>query len=474
MTKIKLNDLKFRYDVYQIANLFYDSNDIEFIEESYDFYVQINLQSVVCGDELISIQTQVLENSSVKELLKKTVFKYLYEKTGDELPWGTLVGIRPSKIALALINQGLSENTIVEYYDEHYLTRKDKAKLCIEVAKLEKAEVNGETNTISVYIGMPFCPTRCSYCSFTSNSIVGCAGLVEPYLKALKHEIKSLSEYINLKSLKIQNVYFGGGTPTSISEDQFEELMKIIYGEFIENKNIREFTVECGRADSITKKKLEVMKKYGVHRISINPQTMNDETLKQIGRSHSALDVINSFNLAREMGFNDINMDIIIGLPGEGIEHVRRTCAEIFKLKPDNITVHGMSIKRSSKLHESFLKNDKTKKLTQSEINSMYEASAELSKQLNMKPYYMYKQKNMFGNMENVGYCTQLKEGIYNIQMIEEKQTIIALGADAVTKVIFLKENRIERAANVKDLREYINRIDEMISRKINLLNTLY
>ena len=174
------------------------------------------------------------------------------------------------------------------------------------------------------------------------------------------------------------------------------------------------------------------------------------------------------------MGFNNINMDIIIGLPDEGIEHVGKTCEEILKLNPDNITVHGMSIKRSSKLHENFIKNHNSNNLTQNEINSMYEASVQLSKQLNMKPYYMYKQKNMFGNMENVGYSTELKEGIYNIQMIEEKQTIIALGADAVTKVIFKNENRIERTANVKDLREYINRIDEMINRKINLLNTIY
>ena len=474
MAKIKLNDLRFRYDVYQIANLFYDSNDLEFLEEDYDFYVLIKPKSIVCGYELSFIELPILKNSSIKEIVKKTVFKYLYNKTGKELPWGTLVGIRPSKIALALIDDGLDEKAIIKFYSEHYLMREDKAKLCIQVAKLEKKEVNAEANTISVYIGMPFCPTRCSYCSFTSNSIEGCKSLVEPYLKALKHEIRSLSDYINKKSLKLQCVYFGGGTPTSINEDEFEDLLGIIHSEFIKGKNIREFTVECGRADSITKRKLESMKKYDATRISINPQTMNDETLKLVGRNHSVLDVINKFNLARKMGFNNINMDIIIGLPGEGIKQVRKTCAEILKLSPDNITVHGMSIKRSSKLHESFMKKHKLNNLTQNEINSMYEASFLLSKNLNMIPYYMYKQKNMFGNMENVGYTTELKEGIYNIQMIEERQTIIALGADAVTKVIFLNENRIERAANVKDLREYINRVDEMITRKINLLNTLY
>jgi len=474
MVKIKLNNLKFRYDVYQIANLFYNSNDIEFLEEGYDFYVLINVETIVCGDKDCLIEIPISGNCYIKEILKKTVFKYLYNKTGNELPWGTLVGIRPSKIALTLIDNGLSEDTIIKYYNEHYLTREDKSKLCIEVAKFEKKVLNSDTNIISIYIGMPFCPTRCSYCSFTSNSIEGCTSLVEPYLKALKHEIKILSDYINKKSLKIQCVYFGGGTPTSINDDAFKDLLEIIYREFIKGKDVREFTVECGRADSITKRKLESMKKYSVDRISINPQTMNDETLKLVGRNHSALDVINTYNLARNMGFNNINMDIIIGLPGERIENVEKTCEKILRLNPDNITVHGLSIKRSSKLHEDLIKNHNTNNLTQIEINSMYKASVLLSKQLNMKPYYIYKQKNMFGNMENIGYSKKYKEGIYNIQMIEEKQTIIALGADAVTKVIFKNENRIERADNVKDLREYINRIDEMISRKINLLNTIY
>lgn len=348
MAKIRLNDSKFRYDVYQIANLFYDSTDIEFLEEGYDFYVWIKTKSIVCGDEFSFIELPILENSPIKEMIKKTVFKYLYNKTGKELPWGTLVGIRPSKIALALTKEGLGQEAIIKYYNEHYLTRQDKAELCIQVAGLEKKEVNTEANTISVYIGMPFCPTRCTYCSFTSNSIEGRKKMVEPYLKALKHEIKSLSEYINTKSLKIQCVYFGGGTPTSIGEAQFEQLMKMIHIEFIKGKNIREFTVECGRADSITKKKLETMKRYDVNRISINPQTMNDDTLKLVGRKHSVLEVINTFNLAREMGFNNINMDIIIGLPGEGLKQVKKTCMEILKLHPDNITLHGMSIKRSS------------------------------------------------------------------------------------------------------------------------------
>ncbi len=321
---------------------------------------------------------------------------------------------------------------------------------------------------------MPFCPTRCVYCSFASNPIANCKDIVEPYLEALSHEIKSISKYIKEKKLNIECVYFGGGTPTSINDEQFEFIMKCIYEAFTEHNKVKEFTVECGRPDSITLLKLKAMKKYGVDRISINPQTMNDDTLKLIGRSHSVNDVIEKFAMARELGFVNINMDLIVGLPGEKIPHIIKTCDKIFQLKPDSITIHGMTIKRASRLHENMLNNYKFEIPGQEELNQMYEITVELSEKLDMKPYYMYRQKNMVGSMENVGYKKPGKEGIYNIQMIEEKQTVIALGADAVCKVVFLDENRHERFANIKDVSEYIKRVEEMIEKKIALLETLY
>jgi oxygen-independent coproporphyrinogen-3 oxidase len=250
--------------------------------------------------------------------------------------------------------------------------------------------------------------------------------------------------------------------------------MHLIYSCLISEKNIKEFTVECGRPDSITENKLKSMKEFKVDRISINPQTMNDDTLKKIGRNHTAEDVRDKYNMARKLGFQNINMDIIVGLNGEDLTHIEKTCESLFDLSPDSITVHGLSIKRASRLHESILNNKVVDSLSQDEINKMYERTAELAHNLDMKPYYMYRQKNMFGNMENVGYAKPSKEGIYNIQMIEEKQTIIAAGADAVSKVVFPDENRIERFANVKDVKEYINRIDEMINKKIKLLDSLY
>ena len=474
MTKVRLNDLKYRYDVYQMLNLFYSFNDIDFVEGDYDIDVEINLHNIVINNKEISKIYNLLEEVPVKEQIKKSVFLFLKDLTGKELPWGTLIGIRPSKIATSLLNEGMKEDEIVGYFYDHYLASEEKAKLCMEVAKNERETVTKNRDSISVYIGMPFCPTRCLYCSFTSNPIGGNKALVESYLQALNYEIEELGKFINEHNLNIQCVYFGGGTPTSVNDSQFEEVMKKIFNTFVEGRNIEEFTVECGRPDSITESKLKTMKNYLVGRISINPQTMNDDTLKAIGRNHSVSEVKNCFNLARQLGFDNINMDIIVGLPGEGIDHVKNTCEEIQALNPENLTVHGMSVKRASKLYEKLLDNYKLKELKQSEINEMYNVTAELSKKLHMKPYYMYRQKNMVGNMENVGYAKADKEGIYNIQMIEDTQTIIALGADAVSKIVFFEENRIERFANVKDIKEYVNRIEEMVSKKIELLGSLY
>ncbi len=471
---VKLNNMKYRLDVYQTINIFYNSLDIEFVEENWDFYISIDEQSLTVKNDKANMEYVFENDLSHKENIKNAIFKYFTEYTSKIMPWGTLVGIRPSKIALTLMNEGKDDEDIRDYFHKHFYTRRDKAELCINIAKVERKLVNKDQNTISVYIGMPFCPTRCLYCSFTSNPIESCKSVIEPYLNSLKYEIEETAKYIKKKNLDIQCVYFGGGTPTSVNDEQFEKIMQDIYNSFVKENDIKEFTVECGRPDSITLNKLESMKKYKVDRISINPQTMNDDTLKLIGRRHSVSEVIDKFNLARECGLDNINMDIIIGLPGEGINHIIKTIDDIAKLSPDSITVHGMSVKRGSRLHENMINNVNLSVADQKELNLMYEKTVDLAERLNMKPYYMYRQKNMVGNMENVGYSVKEKEGLYNIQMIEEKQTIIACGADAITKIVFLDENRIERHGNVKDVREYINRVKEMVEKKINLLNTLY
>ncbi|KOA21074.1 oxygen-independent coproporphyrinogen-III oxidase-like protein HemZ [Clostridium homopropionicum DSM 5847] len=472
MIIIKLNDLKYRYDVYHIFKLFYDN--IDFKEESYDFIVDISPKEIKFINEENEISIYKFQGRlKFKEELRNIIFIYLSSLTHKKLPWGTLIGIRPTKKVHQMMDKGLAENEIIETLNKNYFVAGNKAKLCIQVANMERKHVNKDLKIISVYVGMPFCPTRCLYCSFASNPINSCKKLVEPYLKALEYEIDRISEFINKKNLEIECVYFGGGTPTSIEDKEFENILFKIYESFVKGRNVKEFNVECGRPDSINENKLSAMKKYEVNRISINPQSMNDVTLKAIGRSHEEKDIIEKFNLARSLGFDNINMDLIIGLPNEGLEEVRKTCEEIFKLNPDNITVHGMAIKRGSILHEQILLG-KIKLIEQLELDSMYDETVKLAEKLRMKPYYMYRQKNMIGNTENVGYSKLSKEGLYNIQMIEEKQTIIALGADAVTKVVFLETDKIERVGNLKDIKEYINRLEEKIEEKLNVLETLY
>ncbi|MDS0524413.1 coproporphyrinogen III oxidase [Clostridium sp. SHJSY1] len=471
---IKLNDFKYRYDVYQMFNIYFPLDEIKFSDLEGDYYVNIDLNKITFDYKECHNEVSVKEDEHIKETIKKVIFESLGKITKETYPWGTLVGIRPSKIALKLLREGKSEEEIKEFFYEKHFTYGDKVKLCIDVANSEDRFVNKDEKTISIYIGMAFCPTRCLYCSFASNPIGGNRKLVSPYLEALNYEIEEIHKYIDEKSLKVETVYFGGGTPTSIDEEEFENIMNKIYNSFVDKREIKEFTVECGRPDSITMKKLETMKKYDVSRISINPQTMNDKTLSLIGRNHTSSDVIEKFNMAKSLGFEDINMDMIIGLPGEGLEEAKHTAEEIRKLSPDSLTVHGLSLKRGSIMYENFILKKGLGLKSQDEVMKMYSESKHLAESLKLKPYYMYRQKNMVGNMENLGYAKEGKECIYNIQMIEDKQTIIALGADAVTKAVFLKDNRIERFGNVKDVREYVNRIKEMVDGKKELLDTLY
>ena len=469
--KIKLNDMKYRYDVYQMFNIYFPLDEIKFLDDG-DYIVNILDSKVEFINGDYNNEAEISEN--IKEDIKRLVFSSLKDITKEEYPWGILVGIRPSKIALKYLEEGKTEEEIIEIFKKKHLASEEKAKLCIEIAKTEVSFVNNDSKNIAIYIGMAFCPTRCFYCSFAANPIMGNKKLVNPYLEALIYEIREMKKYVDERNLNIETVYFGGGTPTAVNNEEFELIMQEAYNAFVEGKGIKEFTVECGRPDSITKEKLETMKKFNVTRISINPQTMNDETLKMIGRRHNSKDVIEKFNLARSMGFNDINMDMIIGLPGEGIKEVLHTKEEILKLHPDSLTVHGLSLKRASILYENFILKKGIQVKKQAELADMYEESRILAKKLGLHPYYMYRQKNMVGNMENLGYSRKGAECIYNIQMIEDKQTIIALGADAVSKVVFLEEGRIERFANIKDVREYCNRIEEMVEGKKKLLDTLY
>lgn len=471
--KVNLNNLKYRYEVYQLFNVYFPMNDIQFLDKEQADYI------VYIDESRLSFQyKEYFKEESLGEDIKNSLRRFLFlclrDLTNDIYPWGILIGIRPSKIALKFLKEGKAKEEIIEIFKEKYIAHAEKAKLCIDVAKAEERIVNQDSKNIAIYIGMAFCPTKCMYCSFTSNPIGSHKKMVMPYVESLIKEIREISIYVREKNLNVETVYFGGGTPTSVSDGEFMMVMDGIYNGFIKDGNVKEFTVECGRPDTLNKTKLQIMKECNVTRISINPQTMNDKTLKLIGRTHSSEDIKEKFKMARKLGFEDINMDIIIGLPGEGHAEVLKTKEELLKLKPDSITVHGLALKRGSIMYENFVLKKGIPLTPHEEIVKMYAESKNLAEELGLSPYYMYRQKNMVGNMENLGYAKEGKECIYNIQMIEERQTIIALGAAAVSKVVFLEEDRLERFPNLKDLNEYVTRIDEMIERKKELLNSLY
>ena len=399
----------------------------------------------------------------IKNALKRVCYDALSKYTNYRLPWGILTGIRPTKIVHELIHEGKDDNEIDSILENTYKISPNKRNLMIQVAKRELSVLdNNKPGAINIYIGIPFCPTRCVYCSFTAYSLEKCSQYTEPYLEALFKEIEFVAGA--KKNANIHSLYIGGGTPTSLNEDQLESLLKHIKANF-DLSQIEEYTIEAGRPDTITPEKLRIMKQYGVSRISINPQTMNQKTLDLIGRRHSVENIIEVFEEARKAGHDNINMDIILGLPGETPEDVEYTISELKKLKPENITVHTMAIKRASRLREIMRERDVN--LTQAkDIERMLEICEKEIAEIGLVPYYMYRQKNMLGNYENVGYATKDTFGIYNIEIMEEAETIIALGAGAITKIVYGDGTKIDRVPNVKSLTDYINRIDEMIERK--------
>ena len=411
------------------------------------------------------INVDPADRKETKNQLKIVLYKMIEKGIGHGLPWGTLSGIRPTKIAMKCLEDGMNDEQTYDYLKENYLASDEKINLSMEIAKREKALLDrlDYEKGYSLYVGIPFCPSTCAYCSFTSYPLGVWKNRVDEYLDALEKELSYVADTFKDKTLN--SVYIGGGTPTTLLPYQLDRLIKKIKGSF-DLSNCLEFTVEAGRPDSITREKLETLKANGISRISVNPQTMKQKTLDIIGRHHTVEDTINSFKLARETGFDNINMDIILGLPGEVEDDVTNTIEEIKKLNPDSLTVHSLAIKRASKLNQWIEENGiKTLHNTDSTMDIAQKGALELG----MKPYYLYRQKNMSGNFENVGYAREGKYGIYNILIMEEVQTIVALGAGSITKRVF-PDGRIERCDNVKDVALYIEKIDEMIERKRKLL----
>ena len=413
--------------------------------------------------------TDFLDRKATKNSLKRLIYRAMNNITGRQLPWGTLTGIRPTKIPMSLLERKrpMSFDKIYDYMKDTYYVSDEKINLSRDIAKRE-IEILKDIDYkegYSLYIGIPFCPSTCLYCSFTSYNVSMYKSKMDAYVDSVIKEIEYVAK--EFKNKKLNTVYFGGGTPTTLEPEQLDRLIGKVKSSF-DFSYMQEFTVEAGRPDSITRDKLLVLKKHGVTRISINPQTMKQETLDIIGRKHTVEQVIETFNLARELGFDNINMDFIVGLPNESIEDVRYTMDETLKLNPDSITVHSLAIKRAARLN---MFRDVYKELSIENNQEIMKLTADYAARMNMEPYYLYRQKNIAGNLENVGYAREGKAGIYNILIMEEKQTIVALGAGSVTKYVFPDGERIERVDNVKNVDQYIDRIDEMIERKINFFD---
>lgn len=476
MILVKLNEPNFEYDIHSLIKAFYPEENVSVTaeEKNYEEPVTANLEinyqesSIQIAwkeaDIMHEFAVETSDRAETKNKLKQELYQLLSKQKGENLPWGTLTGIRPTKIPMKLLEEGKSRSEIKAYMQETYFASDEKIELSMDIAEreLELLKKLDYENGYSLYIGIPFCPTTCLYCSFTSYPLFSWRNKVDMYLDALEKEI----DYVAVKFYhkKLNSIYIGGGTPTTLEPYQLDRLIRKIKCSF-DLSHCLEFTVEAGRPDSITKEKLEVLKKWGINRISINPQTMKDETLKLIGRHHTVAQTVESFQMARELGFDNINMDLILGLPGETLEDVKNTMEQIAELKPDNLTVHSLALKRAARLN-MFKEDYKDYKMVNTKEHMNLVAS--YAKELSLEPYYLYRQKSMAGNLENVGYAAAGKAGVYNILIMEEKQTIVACGAGTVTKRVY-SDGRIERCDNVKDVAQYIERNDEMIDRKKKL-----
>ena len=468
MIYVRLNEDNFEYDIYSLVKAFYPKEEVRIgteaapEDEGLLFCMNVNYEDHKLTLDGREIEIDYSNRPDTKNRLKLAIYESLSTRTGKTLPWGTLTGIRPTKISLGMIENGASDEQVTAYMKETYLTSQEKIDLSLQVSHMEHKLLSkiDYDNGYSVYIGIPFCPSTCLYCSFTSYPIGLWTKKLDDYLAALEKEMAFTAEACKGKSLT--TIYIGGGTPTSLDEEHMEKLLSLV-DKYFDTESLLEYTIEAGRPDSITYEKLQVMKNHPVTRISINPQTMNQKTLDLIGRFHKVEDIHKVFGWARELGFDNINMDMILGLPGETIDDVKYTLDEIKELAPDNLTVHSLALKHSARLNidrEAY--DDYLIDNSQSHMDICLEAA----KDMGMEPYYLYRQKNMAANLENIGYATAGKEGLYNILIMEEKQTIMALGCGTACKFVTDHGATVTRCENVKDVQLYMDRIDEMIDRK--------
>lgn len=477
----------FKYELESVVKLFIPATlfdiyyDIkpEYFEDDFCFIRRKKGKSrtylyTICkiGNRTVKKAEQILNSKHNYEgvceiTLAQILFKSLSLLTGKPAKWGVLTGIRPVKRVNKMLDDGMSKHEIEEELSGVFLCDKDKIDLAYKTALTQKKALkNMNDNSFSLYVSIPFCPSRCSYCSFVSQSVENSIKLIPEYVDKLCEEISYTASKVCDKNLTLDTIYFGGGTPTSLEAEQLEKIMKTISDSF-DLSHLREYTVEAGRADTITREKLEVIKSCGADRISINPQTLNDSVLRAIDRRHSVKQFLDSFKLAREIGFNSINTDLIAGLPTDTLDSFMKTIDELVCLNPENITVHTLSIKRAAFL------NRKSDTVINNPAEMMVEYASKRLFESGYNPYYLYRQKNMLENLENIGWAKQGKESLYNIYIMEENQSIIAVGAGASTKIV-LNDGHLNRIFNYKFPLEYIKHFDIMLNKKdeaVKLLN---
>jgi oxygen-independent coproporphyrinogen-3 oxidase len=427
-------------------------------------FVSMKLNDRVCeATETVSLDENiaVMEHSAIA--VGRAVFAAGKELLGHIPPWGILTGVRPAKIASSLLADGRGVLKTKRILRDEYFLNHQKAALAVSVATNEaKLLKKIDKNTCSLYVSIPFCPSRCSYCSFVSYTTPRLLSMIDEYLDAMLLEIDETFEVINAVGLRVNTVYIGGGTPTTLNPEQLRRLLTKI-NQKLDVSSLLEFTLEAGRPDTITAEKLAVAKELGVTRISVNPQTLNDDILKEIGRKHTREDFFEAYRIAKESGIRDINVDLIAGLPGDDFKSFSETLDGIIRLEPTNITVHTFCVKKASDLLRnnsgvySLTGGDAAKSVSYSQLNTKFAG---------YKPYYMYRQKNTVGNLENVGFSIEGHEGIYNVLMMEEVQTIFAVGAGAVSKLVDYKgpksnQTRIKRLFNAKYPYEYLKAADD-------------
>ncbi len=400
------------------------------------------------------MMSELEEKRYVKRYAKLSTYKAFSSLMGKVMPWGALTGIRPSKLAY---QQLASTGEFEKFFTDTMGVSTGKTELIKNIIDAQTGIYEIDDNNADFFAGIPFCPTRCKYCSFISNDLRTASKLVEPYVDALCDEIKHAKQFVK----RLRSVYIGGGTPVTLPTHLLEKVLKTI------DYNGVEFTVEAGRPDCITEDSLKLLKDYSVTRICVNPQTFNDKTLEAIGRRHTSKDVIEKFELAKKYGF-DINMDFIAGLTGESVEDFIYSIDKAVELSPENVTVHTLCLKKGSDL-----KNEQSR-LPEEGLSEMVEYAHKTLSSAGYTPYYLYRQKYMAGNLENTGYAKKGKACIYNIDIMEEISNNVACGANAVSKVVFPNENRIERYANPKDVKTYIDKLSTIKLEKEKLfLNKL-